>query len=48
MSMDAATRTLAAPPSVRPALGGKQLAGLALLLVIACVLPFVLGNYRVF
>lgn len=32
----------------RQALGRKQWLGLALLLVVACVLPFVLGNYRVF
>ncbi len=31
-----------------PALSGRKLAGLAVLLVIACALPFVLGNYRVF
>lgn len=29
-------------------LSRRQIAGLAVLLVIACVLPFVLGNYRVF
>jgi branched-chain amino acid transport system permease protein len=32
----------------RRALSQRQLAGLVLLLVIACALPFVLGNYRVF
>ncbi|MBK0391066.1 branched-chain amino acid ABC transporter permease [Ramlibacter algicola] len=32
----------------RQALGRKQWIGLAVLLVVACVLPFVLGNYRVF
>ena len=36
------------PSTPRPTLSRAQLAGLALLLVIACVLPFVLGNYRVF
>lgn len=37
------------PPSTpRAALSRQQLAGLALLLVIACALPFLLGNYRVF
>jgi len=35
-----------APP--RRALSQRQVIGLAVLLVIACVLPFVLGNYRVF
>ena len=35
-----------APP--RRALSQRQIVGLAVLLVIACVLPFVLGNYRVF
>lgn len=35
-----------APP--KRALSGRQVAGLVLLLVIACALPFVLGNYRVF
>lgn len=44
-----AAAALAQPPSKpRTTLGRAQLAGLALLLVIACVLPFVLGNYRVF
>lgn len=32
----------------RPALSRNQIIGLAVLLVAACVLPFVLGNYRVF
>ena len=36
------------PATPRRALSNRQLAGIALLLVIACVLPFVLGNYRVF
>ena len=37
------------PPSApRPALSQRQVAGLVLLLVVACALPFVLGNYRVF
>ncbi|MBI2769701.1 MAG: branched-chain amino acid ABC transporter permease [Burkholderiales bacterium] len=31
-----------------PALSQRQVIGLAVLLVIACALPFVLGNYRVF
>ena len=35
-----------APP--RRALSQRQLAGLLLLLALACALPFVLGNYRVF
>lgn len=35
-------------PSSVPALTSHQIAGLAVLLVLACVLPFVLGNYRVF
>lgn len=35
-----------APP--QRALSSRQVAGLVVLLVIACVLPFVLGNYRVF
>jgi branched-chain amino acid transport system permease protein len=33
---------------VKPALDRRQLAGLALLLAIACVLPFLVSNYRVF
>jgi len=36
------------PATPRAALSRQQLAGLALLLVIACALPFLLGNYRVF
>ncbi|MBX3622353.1 MAG: branched-chain amino acid ABC transporter permease [Rhizobacter sp.] len=32
----------------KPALSRKQIAGLALLLVAACVLPFFIANYRVF
>ena len=48
-STTAAAAVLAQPPSKpRTTLSGAQLAGLALLLVIACALPFVLGNYRVF
>jgi branched-chain amino acid transport system permease protein len=39
--------TLSAPP-VRRTLASKQIAWLAVLVVAACVLPFVLGNYRVF
>src|SRR5512140_2403280 len=35
-------------PARTPALSSRQLIGLAVLLVAACVLPFVLGNYRVF
>ncbi len=39
----------AVSPQVRsPALSGPKLIGLAVLLAIACALPFVLGNYRVF
>lgn len=48
-STTTAAAVLAQPPSKpRTTLSGVQLAGLALLLVIACALPFVLGNYRVF
>lgn len=37
------------PGSVhRPALNRRQWIGIAVLLAVACVLPFVLGNYRVF
>ena len=49
--MDAAATTptpLRLASVARPSPSRLQLAGLALLLVIACVLPFVLGNYRVF
>jgi branched-chain amino acid transport system permease protein len=35
-------------PSAQPALSRVQLAGLAVLLLLALALPFVLGNYRVF
>jgi branched-chain amino acid transport system permease protein len=35
-------------PSAQPALSRVQLAGLAVLLLLAFALPFVLGNYRVF
>jgi branched-chain amino acid transport system permease protein len=35
-------------PPPRHALSTQQIAGLALLVLIACALPFVLGNYRVF
>jgi branched-chain amino acid transport system permease protein len=37
-------------PAATPkrALNSRQLAGIVVLVVIACVLPFVLGNYRVF
>ena len=34
--------------NAQPALSKTQIAGLVLLLVVACMLPFVLGNYRVF
>jgi branched-chain amino acid transport system permease protein len=49
--MDAATTTpnpLRLASVARPLPSRLQLLGLALLLVAACVLPFVLGNYRVF
>jgi branched-chain amino acid transport system permease protein len=36
------------PRSPAPALGSRQMVGVAALLVIACALPFLLGNYRVF
>lgn len=36
------------PAAPKRALSSRQVAGLVVLLVIACVLPFVLGNYRVF
>jgi branched-chain amino acid transport system permease protein len=35
-------------PVAQPALSRRQVTGLVILLVLACVLPFVLGNYRVF
>lgn len=35
-------------PSAQPALSRRQVIGLAVLLVLACALPFVMGNYRVF
>ncbi|MEO7547453.1 MAG: branched-chain amino acid ABC transporter permease [Ramlibacter sp.] len=35
-------------PSRKPALSRRQIIGLAVLLVLACVLPFLVGNYRVF
>jgi branched-chain amino acid transport system permease protein len=35
-------------PSRQPALSQRQIIGLAVLLVIACAVPFVFGNYRVF
>ena len=38
----------ASSPATAPALSQRQIAGLAVLLVVACALPFVLGNYRVF
>src|SRR5215216_1005545 len=38
---------LTAPP-VRRTLANRQIAWLAVLVVAACVLPFVIGNYRVF
>lgn len=39
---------LALSATPRRSLGLKQFAGVALLLLVACVLPFVLGNYRIF
>jgi branched-chain amino acid transport system permease protein len=42
--MESATQTL---PS-RPGFSRRQLIGLLVLLVVACAIPFVLGNYRVF
>lgn len=39
---------IAPPAPPRRALSHRQVAALVLLLVIACALPFVLGNYRVF
>ncbi|MEO7392104.1 MAG: branched-chain amino acid ABC transporter permease [Ramlibacter sp.] len=45
----AASSTPAMPPhAMKPALSRRQVIGLAVLLVLACVLPFALGNYRVF
>ncbi|MEO5671850.1 MAG: branched-chain amino acid ABC transporter permease, partial [Ramlibacter sp.] len=38
----------AAAQRAQPALSQRQVIGLAVLLVFACVLPFVVGNYRVF
>lgn len=35
-------------PSSGPALSSRQVVGLVVLLVAACVLPFLVGNYRVF
>jgi len=47
-----ATQTQLASPATgavaRSSLSRRQVIGLAVLLVLACVLPFVLGNYRVF
>ena len=40
--------TLQSPASRPPALSRAKLVGLALLLVAACVLPFLVSNYRVF
>jgi branched-chain amino acid transport system permease protein len=40
--------TTPTPKAARPALSRNQLLGLALLLVGACVLPFLISNYRVF
>ena len=37
-----------APPAPKSALSQRQVVGLVVLLVIACALPFVLGNYRIF
>jgi branched-chain amino acid transport system permease protein len=45
--MSANDQTTFQPPP-RRALSSRQVLGLALLLVIACALPFVLGNYRIF
>ena len=36
------------PAAPKAALSQRQVAGLVVLLVIACALPFVLGNYRIF
>jgi branched-chain amino acid transport system permease protein len=44
--MEAKPATFRPPP--KRALSTRQIAGLVVLVVIACVLPFVLGNYRVF
>src|SRR5512140_2757189 len=35
-------------PAAQPAPSRRQIIGLAVLIVVACALPFVLGNYRVF
>ncbi len=40
--------TTSTPKAARPALSRNQTLGLALLLVAACVLPFLVSNYRVF
>ena len=37
-----------ATPTGKPALSRRQVIGLAVLLVIACAIPFMVGNYRVF
>jgi branched-chain amino acid transport system permease protein len=47
MNTSTPTSTSSAPAS-RPALSRGQIIGLAVLLVMACALPFLLGNYRVF
>jgi branched-chain amino acid transport system permease protein len=50
MSRASDTLTAPVPLASRPApsLGRQQWIGLAVLLVLACALPFLLGNYRVF
>jgi branched-chain amino acid transport system permease protein len=42
------TTNFVPPAAPKAALSRRQVAGLVVLLVIACALPFVLGNYRVF
>ncbi|MEO8057943.1 MAG: branched-chain amino acid ABC transporter permease [Burkholderiales bacterium] len=42
------TTASSTPGAARPAIRRNQLLGLALLLVAACVLPFLVSNYRVF
>ena len=49
METTAAPLTMpAAPSGVDAARRRRQLVGVAILLVAACVLPFLVGNYRVF
>ncbi len=38
----------AGAPARQPLLSQRQIVGLAVLLVLACAIPFVLGNYRIF